>query len=66
MRFHPLNTNIFCIGKQPHTISPTWKIDNAEVGLSEETEILGVTFNSTLDSSKHVTNRVRKCQQGTL
>ena len=66
MRFNPLKTNIVCIGKQPHTISPTWKIDNAEVGLSEDTEVLGVTFNSTLDSNKHVKNRVRKCQQGTF
>ena len=64
MKFNPLKTSIVCIGNQPHTIPPVWEIGNENVGLSEDTEVLGVTFDCKLDSNKHVKNRVRKCHQG--
>ena len=66
MKFNPLKTNIVCIGKEPHITQPVWEIGNAKVGLSESTDVLGVSFNSALDSNKLVKNRVRKCQQGTF
>ena len=63
MRFNPLKTNIICIGKQPHIKPPVWKIGDAEVGLTEDALVLGVTFTHDLSSGKHVRNRIRKCQQ---
>ena len=66
MKFNPLKTNIVCIGKPPLKITPIWEIGKLKVGLSENTDVLGVAFDSTLDSNKHVKNRVRKCQQGTF
>ena len=63
MRFNPLKTSIVCVGKQPHIKPPVWTLGNSQVGLSEEALVLGVTFNSTLSSNKHVKNRMRKCQQ---
>ena len=63
MRFNPLKTNIICIGKQAHAKPPVWKIGDAEVGLTEDALVLGVTFTSELSSDKHIRNRVRKCQQ---
>ena len=66
MKFNPLKTNIVCIGKQPHITPPEWVIGNAKVSLSDNTDILGVAFNSSLESTMHINNRVRKCQQGTF
>ena len=63
MRFNPTKTNIVCIGKQPHIEPPSWKIDNTQVGLSDEAVVLGVNFSSSLNSTSHVKNRIRKCQQ---
>ena len=64
MRFNPSKTNIICIGKQPHIKPPIWTLGNTQICLSEDTNILGVTFNSKLTSTNHVKTRVRKCQQG--
>ena len=64
MRFNPTKTNIVCIGKQPHIKPPTWTLGNTQICLSNDTNILGVTFNSKLTSINHVNNRIRKCQQG--
>ena len=35
-----------------------------KVRLSEDTEVQDITFDSKLDSNKHVKNRIRKCHQG--
>ena len=64
MKFNPLKTNIVCIGKQPHKITPMWEIGKLRVSLSENTDVLGIAFDSTLDANKHVKNRVKKYQQG--
>ena len=49
-----------------HILPPVWEIGAEKVTLSEDTEVLGVTFDAKLDSCKHVKNRVRKCHQGVL
>ena len=66
MRFNPIKTSTVCIGKESCSRSPVWTIGNTEVGLSENTKVLGVTFSSDLSANKHVKNRVRKCQQSML
>ena len=63
MRFNPLKTSIVCVGKQPHIKPPVWTLGNTQVGLSEEAVILGVTFNPTLSSNKHIKNRMRNCHK---
>ena len=64
MKFNPLKTNIICIGKEPHRQPPVWTLGETQVGLSEESGLLGVTFTSSMNSSTHVKTRKRKCQQG--
>ena len=64
MKFNPLKTNIVCIGKQPHITSPVWNLGDTKIYLSEDTTILGVTFNSHLSSADHTKSRIKKCQQG--
>ena len=63
MRFNPLKSNIICIGKQPDLKPPVWTIGDAEVGLTDNAVMLGVTFTPELNSKTHVRNRIRKCQQ---
>ena len=59
MKFNPVKTSIVCIGNQPHILPPVWEIGAEKVTLSEDTEVLGVTFDTKLYSSKHVKKRVR-------
>ena len=64
MKFNPLKNNIVCIGKQPHITPPVWNLRDTKIYLSEDTTILGVTFNSHLSSADHTKSRIKKCQQG--
>ena len=64
MKFNPTKTNIVCIGKQPHTTPPVWTLGDSTIHLSKDTNVLGATFNSHLNSSDHTKNRSKKCRQG--
>ena len=64
MIFNPSKTNIVCIGKQPHITPPVWTLGDTKISLSEDTTILGVTFNTHLSSVDHIKSRVKKCRQG--
>ena len=47
-------SNIVCIAKQLHIISPLWALRDSIIHLSRGTTILGVTFNSQPSSVDHI------------
>ena len=60
MKFNPAKPNIVCIGKKPHTTPLKWTRGDSIIHLSKDTNILGVTFNSQLNSMDHTKNRNKK------
>jgi hypothetical protein len=50
-------------GKNPFCTTPQWSIGQEKISTEPETEILGVTFDSSLKYSTHVEKRITACRR---
>ena len=62
-KFGVKKTKCMVMGHNKMTYVPIWKLDGIPVETTDNLEVLGMTFNSSLSSSTHLEKRKSKCRR---
>jgi hypothetical protein len=62
-KFGLKKSKCICFGKNIMKKQPTWHLDGGTICLSEDIDVLGVSFDNKMKFQKHVSNRNQSCRK---